>query len=209
MDLNLDRVDWQKAKEIFAPEKESFIKRAKGVWERYQMAEEALRVVAGFGAVSLMLMIPPLAITVGRIAKYKDAARYKKMWKRWEEQKLVTIKETPEGPVVEITQAGIKRALKYKLSELKVKKPDQWDKKWRVVIFDVPETKKSKRNYFRDNLKALGFYQLNKSVFIFPYSCFNEIEYLRQISGIGDEVTYLTADSVETSSNLKTYFGLV
>jgi hypothetical protein len=56
----------------------------------------------------------------------------------------VTIRETPEGTVVEITQEGIKKALKYKLGEMAVKKPIAWDGKWRVAIFDVSEKRKRK-----------------------------------------------------------------
>jgi len=46
--------------------------------------------------------------------------------------------------VVEITQEGIKKALKYKLGEMAVKKPIAWDGKWRVAIFDVSEKRKRK-----------------------------------------------------------------
>ena len=77
-----------------------------------------------------------------------------------------------------------------------------------MIIFDVPEWKRKSRDYFRQNLVNLGFHQLNKSVFIYPFSCFDEVEYLRQISGIGKEVTYMTVVSIESGTNLKQIFDL-
>ena len=195
-DANFDKINWDKVREIFAPEKESFLKQAKEALEKYPQAEDALRILAGAGALGMMVLMPPLGVTVGRFARNDETRRYRRMWRRWEKQKLVTIRETPEGTVVEITQEGIKKALKYKLGEMAVKKPIAWDGKWRVAIFDVSEKRKRSRDYFCRNLRHLGFVLLNKSVWVYPYSCFDEVEFLRQISGVGDEVTYLTADSI-------------
>lgn len=64
------------------------------------------------------------------------------------ENPKLTAKERDEidaqvsDPVVEITKEGIKVALQYKFTEMKIPQPDRWDKKWRVVIFDVSEGKK-------------------------------------------------------------------
>lgn len=44
--------------------------------------------------------------------------------------------------------------------------PEEWDGKWRVVVFDIPEQKRIIRNLFRRNLKKWGFKHLQKSVWI-------------------------------------------
>ncbi len=44
--------------------------------------------------------------------------------------------------------------------------PKEWDGKWRIVVFDIPEQKRLIRNMFRRNLKKWGFKQLQKSVWI-------------------------------------------
>jgi len=51
----------------------------------------------------------------------------------------------------------------------------KWDNKWRLVIFDIPQEFHNKRNRFRKRLKSLGFYKIQKSVFVFPYPCENEL----------------------------------
>lgn len=43
---------------------------------------------------------------------------------------------------------------------------DNWDGKWRIVIFDIPEQKRLIRDLFRRNLKKWGFRHLQKSVWI-------------------------------------------
>ncbi|OGE64556.1 hypothetical protein A3I48_03535 [Candidatus Daviesbacteria bacterium RIFCSPLOWO2_02_FULL_36_7] len=43
---------------------------------------------------------------------------------------------------------------------------DEWDGKWRIVVFDIPEQKRLIRNLFRRNLKKWSFKHLQKSVWI-------------------------------------------
>lgn len=43
---------------------------------------------------------------------------------------------------------------------------EEWDKKWRIVIFDVPETKRGVRDLFRRRLKDWGFKQWQRSVWV-------------------------------------------
>lgn len=107
-----------------------------------------------------------------------------------------------------ITQAGRVRALRYKVDEMAVDKPKQWDKKWRVVIFDIPEPQKNMREIFRKHLKYLGFYPLQKSVWVHPYPCFDEIEFLRQVYNIGGDVTYIVGEQLESTELLKQHYGL-
>lgn len=85
----------------------------------------------------------------------------------------------------------------------------KWDKKWRVVIFDVPQEMHSKRNRLRLKLKALGFYMIQKSVFVFPYPCEKELsQYCGQMK-IGDYINILIADSIGfIEEEVKKYYNL-
>lgn len=42
----------------------------------------------------------------------------------------------------------------------------KWDKKYRIVIFDIPEKKKHLRNWLRNELYVLKYKKLQESVFI-------------------------------------------
>lgn len=205
---NAQNINWEAAGKIFAPEKENFLQKSKKVFDKYPLAKDILMITAGLGFVSLALLMPPLAIIIGKEAKQIERDNFKKRLQRLKQQKLVEIIEKPEGPIVKITENGIKKALQYKLETMTIRKPSRWDGLWRIVIFDVPEEKRFARNTFRRHLKHLGFYPLNLSVFVHPFSCFDEVEFLRQISDTGKEVTYIVAQSIESSIDLKKRFNL-
>lgn len=50
-----------------------------------------------------------------------------------------------------------------------------WDRKWRIIIYDIPETKKDKRNRLRELIKQLGFGKVQGSCWISCYDFSDEI----------------------------------
>lgn len=64
-----------------------------------------------------------------------------------------------EKIIIRLTQEGkIFLLAKKNASEI------DWDGKWRIVIFDIPESKKLVRNVLRRKLKSWGFERWQKSV---------------------------------------------
>lgn len=47
--------------------------------------------------------------------------------------------------------------------------PHAWDGKWRIVLFDVPESKRPIRDYIRNVLKRQGFKEFQRSMWVWPY----------------------------------------
>ena len=71
--------------------------------------------------------------------------------------KLVKKKENKDGSITFIlTDKGKLKALTYKFEEMRIDKKD-WDGKWRLVFFDVPEKIRRGRDALRDKIKELGF----------------------------------------------------
>ena len=126
---------------------------------------------------------------------------------RLQDQKMVEIKETASGQMVKITKKGQRKLLKYSLDDLNLTHK-KWDHKWRIIAYDVDDSKKSFRRAFQIILRKLKFLQLQESVYLTPFPCENEIEYLRQIHGIGSEVVMLTVSGLENEQAYKEYFGL-
>lgn len=60
----------------------------------------------------------------------------------------------------------------------------QWDRKWRIVMFDIEEINKQVRERLRIKLKELGFGMLQKSVFISPHDMLKDFSEFAQASGI-------------------------
>lgn len=137
-----------------------------------------------------------------------DEARLRQKLRALHNQKVIKIFMVGDKMAVQITKKGRRRLLKYKFEDLKIPKPNNWDKKWRIVAYDIPKEKKGARDAIRSTLKELGFLELQKSVYLFPYPCHEMIEFLREIYGVGEHVTYLTIGYLEEEDAYKRYFDL-
>lgn len=209
--LELSKVNWEKIEKIFATDTNLIKKVLAKDEERNPHVAEILKLLAGGSIIALSLVFPTLPMALAPLIlknKSYNQALFNQTIKRLERQKLVEIFIEGEHTLVRITHEGKVRALRYKLSEIQVKKPKIWDKKWRVVIFDIPEKYKRAREIFRDHLKGMGFYMLQRSVWVYPYPCFDEIEFLRQIYRVEIDVTYILAQRIENSENLIDHFQL-
>lgn len=128
--------------------------------------------------------------------------------KRLEKQKTIEIIEENNMQVVKLTNQGKRKVLKYAISELEIKKPRTWDRKWRVVIYDISNSQKQLQILIRETLKNLGFFAMQESVYIYPFPCFNEVEFLRDYYGLGSQIQYLLVEKIENDEAYKTYFKL-
>ncbi len=110
---------------------------------------------------------------------------------------------------ISLTKKGKKKAGWLQIDELKIKKPKKWDRKWRIVIFDISELKKFYREAFRGKLKELGFYPLQKSVWICPFNCSDEIELLKDFFGLTEkELRLIVASDIGEDSLFKKDFKI-
>ena len=120
---------------------------------------------------------------------------------------LVKVSETKQGYKVEITNKGKTEILKFDLNTLEIPVPEKWDKKWRMVFFDISEKRKKERDFLCHKLKAMNFYLMQESVFIHPYPCKKEIEFLREVLNVPHEVKLGILDEVENEEDLKRIFS--
>lgn len=203
--------DWDKAYKIFHDDKKEILHALRRGIEHYPYVKEILIILAAGTLISAALLMPGLPKVLAPFiwqGKGYRKRRLAQVLKRFQKRKLIEFVETKDGPVVKITQDGLTKALKYKLGEMEIKRPSYWDRKWRIVVFDIPDSKKRIRDEFRERLKQLGFFRLQESVFVHAFPCFKEVEFLRQIYGIDISVTYILAQKIEGQDDLKEYFRL-
>lgn len=209
--LSLKKIKWENYEKLFSADRKEFTKKSKGTALIDPRSKDILKLLAAGTMIALTIYFPtlPMAIAPFVVDRRKFTGwKLNQKIKRLRQQKLVKIKQEQGVDVVIITDKGKVRALRYKLEEMEIAKTQRWDKKWRVVIFDIPEKAKRLRDIFRHHLKILGFYQLQKSVWVHAYPCFDEIEFLRQIFHVGVDVTYILADRIENSSRIEKFFKL-
>lgn len=92
--------------------------------------------------------------------------------------------------------------------DFKLKKPKKWDKKWRILIFDIPEKRRMTRDKVRNTLRVIGFFRIQDSVWVYPYDCEDLITLLKADFKIGKDLLYLIVDTVENDSTLLDNFDL-
>lgn len=209
--LQLENIEWDKIEKIFFADRKLIQLKLEREEKRIARIKEILTLLAGGAVLGLSLVIPaaPMALAPFIIDRKKyDQSTFNRAIDRLEKQKLVEIVYNGDQTLVKITHEGRVRALRYKLSEVQVKRPKAWDKKWRIVIFDIPEKYKRTREIFRNHLKTMGFYMLQDSVWVHPYPCFDEMEFLRQIYKVSVDVTYIVAEKIEGVEDLKSQFHL-
>ncbi len=104
-----------------------------------------------------------------------------------------------------LTKKGERKLLYYQITK---KKKQKWDSRWRVVIFDVWENTRYKRNLLRNEIKDFGFIQLQRSVWIYPYECADFIELLKTDLSFGKNIRYMVVEKLDHDKNLRKHFGL-
>lgn len=132
--------------------------------------------------------------------KDREAARLARYLKQ---QKLINISSADDGSyVVTLTEKGLVRSRRATFESLEVK-TNKWDKKWRVVMFDIPEKHKTGRDYISRHLRNLGFKQLQRSVFIYPYAVDEFIALIGEIlPEISPYIAYMTVEDIDQHNKL-------
>ncbi len=101
---------------------------------------------------------------------------------------------------------GLGRVLKARFNKKRLE--EKWDKKWRIVIFDIPEKLRNKRDCFRDSLKCAGFQKLQNSIWVNPLGEFDDIQELARHYKIEKYVILIFADNISNDLLLKQKFKL-
>jgi len=143
------------------------------------------------------------------LKKYPNKKVYDNFYKL-KKQGLVDFYEKNNQIYISLTEKGKKKAGWMQIDALKIKKTKKWDGKWRILLFDIVETKKFHREALRGKLIELGFRLLQKSAWVIPYECKDEIGLLKSFFGLSDkEVKLVVAQSIEGEKELKERFKLI
>ena len=166
--------------------------------------------IASFGAVLSLAVMAPNCVQLLKLLDFdkNNKKRIQASLYRLKKQRLIKIYTKGNEDVVEITEQGRRRVLKYNFEEMKIIKQQKWNKIWIMVIFDIPYDKKYARDALRIKLIKLGFLQFQKSVFIYPFSCKNEIDFIIEFFNIQKYVDYIEVSYIEKENKYKNYFNL-
>ncbi len=125
------------------------------------------------------------------------------------ESQLLEARSNEDGTTtLVLSENGRKRALTYRTRTMQIGTPKSWDKKWRVIIFDIPEDERDARDSLRGHLADLRFYKLQQSVAVHPFDCKNEIDFLIELYDIRKYVRFILAEHIDNELDIKRFFNL-
>lgn len=94
--------------------------------------------------------------------------------------------------IAHLTDSGKNQALWIKMRL----EDEKWDGKWRLVSWDIPESRRKARDLLRHQLKQLGFIKFQNSIWASKKNCTKLLnEYIKKV-GIEDWVKVLESDSL-------------
>ncbi len=172
-----------------------------------------LKLIAVGSVIGIGITFPNLLNAVKGVSTYhRRITRAKSKLMRalyyLESKKLVTLYQRKDKDFIKITKHGQKRISYFDLENLRLKTTNRWDKKWRLVVFDIPEDKKNTRDALARKLKEIGFFRLQDSVWITPYNCEEEVDYLKEIYNIRSFVRLALVEKLDGQEILERKFGL-
>ncbi len=173
-------------------------------------AAAIMRVLGASALIAGSMVVPNLGSTIAPLirkqAKLSDqeverALRYT-MKQGW-----VGYREKNNQVEVYLTRSGKARWQKIELDRPLTS--SAWDGRWRIVIFDIPSRRRLRRDALRNQLKKIGFRQLQESVWITPHDCSELIATLKIVFGLrSEEVKLIEAASFEGQITYMQLFGL-
>lgn len=173
-------------------------------YKRGEIARDILRLV-GTGIVLGTAVVAPNVVQVLDIFDPKGRTQRNKIWKAikyLEQQERIRIQEENGVRTLKLTKRGQVALNDLSVEELSVRRPRMWDRKWRMVMFDIPMYRSRNRIPFREKIQDLGFEMYQKSVFVYPYECREEVILVAEHYGVREYIRYAT---VEEMSNMREF----
>ena len=185
-------------------EKEAKRKRVKGYIQNAIFAT-----VATAGILLVAMAAPNTLQLLGKLSGMRRSrfnAQAKTALGRLAQKGWVVFERKDGKHFARITEAG-KRAFAFEAQKTGMYPRRRWDKRWRIVIFDVPERRRAVRDKLRTTMRSLGLVRLQDSAWVYPYDCEDLIALLKAELKIGFSALYLVVEHIENDKHLREEFG--
>ncbi len=155
------------------------------------ISKKILKILLISGAISLVLSSPRgvkqiLKQLPKELKKFKRKQLMRSLYNLRAKNFVKLIRENENNITVELTENGKTITKEMNIDRIQLEKPEFWDKKWHLVVFDIPEKKKIARESLRMKLKDLGFRKFQHSIWVTPFSCEKEINFIKSVFNLSD-----------------------
>jgi DNA-binding transcriptional regulator PaaX len=180
-------------------------------YRRGELVRDILRLVGAGLAGTAVLVAPNTAQLIEYFVPNSPRER-NRIWKaiKYLEQKnRIVLEEKGAHTYVTITAQGRLRLNEDTIWELTIDTPRRWDHKWHIVMFDLPAQYEKKRQSFRLKLEDMGLRQYQRSVYIYPHDCHEEVLTVAKWYGVERFIRYIVATEINDMRDFVHAFGLL
>ena len=175
------------------------------------LQDAVLGTVAVAGVLAVAVVAPNVLQLLGGLGSRKRrlAEQSRVALTRLAARGHVVFEERDGRKYARITGEGRKAlALQQAKAALQAQTKRRWDKRYRVVIFDIPEKKKVLRDHLRRMMRESGFLQVQQSVWLYPHDCEDLVALIKADLHIGKDVVYMIVEKIERDGWIRQHFSL-
>jgi len=176
--------------------------------KRKNLQKFVLNTIKTAGVLSIGLLAPNVFVAlnkVGILPKLREKEYISSSASKLAKRGLIIF----EKGYYQLTASGEKLLHFWELADYKINKPKKWDKKWRVIIFDIPQKKASVRDQITSMFRRIGLLRLQDSVWVYPFDCEDLVTLLKTDLGVGKYILYMIVEELEGDRHLREDFGLI
>ena len=175
--------------------------------KEYTRGELALAILLSVSLGVLIVGTVIIAPNIGAVLKlFKPKTKYDRHKIRR------TIASLEKRGLISVTKTGglrpTKKGVSYATYESLFIRKSTWDKRWRLVMFDIPEEKRAARITLSRKVLAMGMRHVQDSVFISPYPCEKEVLDAALFLKVNQYVQVADALTITDSERFKKEFNL-
>lgn len=190
--------------------------KIKDLYRKYSRDEHTKEIVEAIGKIGFVLVLGAVAPNaaghimklLGWVPDYKNKKITDRAVMSLKKRGLLIFGIKDGKTVVRLTEAGKWYYKRLEIESMQLPRSKTWDQVWTLVTFDIPETKSVNRRHFYKTMMILGMYNLEKSVFAYPYECHKEVEAVAEVFLVSKHVRYIRASYVQSDRQLRNFFDL-
>ena len=124
---------------------------------------------------------------------------------------LIETLEGGQSEYARLTPKGRQKLASIKLDSRESLANPNWDGKWRVILVDLPESRKAERESLRYLLKKAGFIMLKNSAWVSPFPFEFMFQNIKKDFGLTSELMIIVTPTIdaETETALRIAFNLI
>mgnify|MGYP001558577345 CR=1 FL=1 len=169
----------------------------------------AILMTIGLAGVLTVAAVAPGAVQLLKVTGINARLRYqtKTVLGKLKQKGEIEFVERNGKRYVQLTERG-ERVLELSGERLATAKPKKWDRRYRLVMFDIPERRKRIRDALRFKMSDVGFLRVQDSAWVYPYDCEEFIALLKAELHLGKDVLYAVIEEIDNDAWIRKHFNL-